>query len=70
MKTQCERLLRRLEVGHITAMDAWSELGIARLSARVHELRDEGHPIKKQTVAVSNRFGESCRVAQYSMEPV
>ena len=66
--TQCQRLLARLERGPITPMDAWSELGIYRLAARVADLKDAGHKIVKQTVSVANRFGESCRVARYSLE--
>lgn len=49
--SQCARLLDRLERGPITPMEAWNELGVYRLAARV-----------------ANRFGESCRVARYSLE--
>lgn len=66
--SQCQRLLARLERGPITPMDAWVELGIYRLAARVADLKDAGHKIVKQTVNVANRFGESCRVAMYSLE--
>lgn len=65
--SQCDRLLSRLERGEITAMDAWSELGIARLAARISDLRDAGYPISKTMIAVQNRFGEDCRVAKYSL---
>ncbi len=66
--TQCELLLNRLERGPITPMEAWNELGLYRLAARVADLKDAGHKIVKQTVNVANRFGESCRVARYSLE--
>ena len=67
MKSQCERLLQRLERGPVDPMTALNELGVFRLAARVRDLRDDGHKISKQTVKVSNRFGESCRVAQYEL---
>jgi len=67
-KTQCERLLSRMESGPVNPMAALTELGIFRLAARVNDLRNDGHAIKKETVKVSNRFGESCHVAQYSLE--
>ena len=63
--SQCERLLDRLERGPITPMEAWNELGVYRLAARVHDLRVAGHNVCKQNVTVSNRFGEKCKVASY-----
>ena len=66
--SQCERLLDRLERGPITLMEAWTELGVYRLAARCDELREAGHKIVKQTVSVTNRFGESFLVARYSLE--
>lgn len=49
-------------------MTALTELGIYRLAARAYDLRDDGHRIVTRTITVSNRFGESCRVAQYELE--
>lgn len=66
--TQCDRLLSRLERGPVDPMVALNELGIFRLAARIRDLRDEGKKIVKQTVAVTNRFGEPCHVASYSLD--
>lgn len=66
--THCERLINRLSVGPVTPMEAWAELGIYRLGARVFDLREQGHDIRKEMVNVTNRFGESCRVARYRLE--
>lgn len=63
--TQCERLLNRLKAWPVDPMVALTELGIYRLAARAHELKSAGHPVIKQTVSVTNRYGEKCRVAQY-----
>ncbi len=65
--SQCERLLARLKRGPITPLEAWSELGIYRLGARVYDLKEQGHEITREMVAVSNKFGEECRVAQYTL---
>jgi hypothetical protein len=67
--SHCDRLLARLQLGPITPMEAWSELGIYRLGARIFELKRAGHKIIRKTVVVKNRHNEDCRVAQYSLEP-
>jgi hypothetical protein len=50
-QTQCQVILDYLRRGHhltaLTAMNAW---GIFRLAARVHELRQAGHPIRMTMV--------------------
>lgn len=65
--SQCERVLNRLEQGPITPMEAWNELGVYRLAARVCDLKEAGHNISKETVSVANRFGEECHVARYRL---
>lgn len=67
--TQCERLLAYLQrFGRIDPLQAWQELGIYRLGARVFDLKAAGHDIKKNTKVVSNRYGEDCHVAEYYLE--
>lgn len=66
-QNQCERLLSRLESGPVNPMTALNELGVFRRAARIRDLRDSGHSIIKRTIKVSNRFGESCTVAQYEL---
>lgn len=66
--TQAERVLNWLqERGEIDQMTALSELGIFRLASRICELRKEGYPIERRLKDVSNRFGETCRVACYKL---
>ena len=68
MRTQNERLLDYLEEhGRITQREAMEELGIMRLAARIADLRAMGHVIARRTVKVSNRYGETCRIAEYRM---
>ncbi len=66
--TQKERLRHYLLAnGSITPMQAWNTLGIYRLGARIHELREEGMEITTETAEVCNRFGETCKVARYCL---
>jgi hypothetical protein len=51
----------------VTPLDAWSLLGIYRLSARIHELKKDGWCISSKSVSVENRFGESILVSEYSL---
>jgi len=55
--------------GHITPLEAWADLGIYRLSARICELKKIGVPIRTARTNVRNRFGETCSVADYRYEP-
>lgn len=61
------KLLTALQTRSMTATEIWQDLGIARASARVYDLRAEGHDIRSQEITVRNRDGEPCRVALYSI---
>ncbi len=68
MITQNVRLLAYLDdIGSITQMEASARLGIARLSARIDELR-ERHIIYTRLIKVRNRWGKQVRVAQYTLK--
>ena len=67
--TQCERVLDHLQAfGSLTAMEALSELGVFRLASRISELKKDGYDISKKMVSVTNRFGEECHVAEYTIK--
>jgi hypothetical protein len=57
--------------GSITHLVAEDELGIMRLAARIFDIRNgngvEAHDIETRLVTVTNRFGATCRVAEYSI---
>lgn len=66
--SQCQRLLRYLQdVGPVNPLDAWIELGIYRLAARVDDLRKQGFKVCSRRTVVTNRHGEKFRVATYSL---
>lgn len=68
--SQNERVLERLQQGLLTSLEAIQELGITRLSARVHDLTHKhGHVILSEDVLVQNRFGDQCLVAKYTLIP-
>jgi Helix-turn-helix domain len=68
MATQAERVLAHLQTGRrLTQFEALQELGILRLASRINDLKRDGHDISSKMVAVSNRFGESCHVASYTL---
>ena len=67
--TQVERVLKYLEDGkRLTCLNAFEELGITQVAARIFELKREGHDIKTDRKSVTNRYNEKCSVAEYYME--
>jgi len=53
--------------GSITPGEAWAELGIARLGARIWDLKRQGFGIVTKLVRVPTRHGETATVARYSI---
>lgn len=66
MQTQNERILRHLQDnGSITSFEAFTEYGVTRLSARIFELRDDGHQISGIFETAKNRYGEKVTYQRY-----
>lgn len=66
--TQNERVLRHLtDYGSITSLEAVKEYGILRLSARIYDLRKQGHEITAVTETAQNRYGEPVTYFRYSL---
>ena len=51
----------------ITSMDAFTDLGITRLSARIKELRESGYNISTIMIDGINRYGEPVRYGLYKL---
>lgn len=69
MKRQCERVLDYMnKFGSITTLEAFTDLGVARLGSRIHDLRSEGVKIKGEYVSSKNRFGEKVHYMKYTLE--
>ena len=63
-----ERLENHLLLNkRINPLEAWTRLGIYRLSAVIYDLRKEGYNIVSHRKAVKNQFNESCHVAEYEL---
>lgn len=70
MKTasQHARILSHLKAGRkLTRAQALNDLGIANVTARITELRHDGHPIEGYWKVQRNRFGEVCKFMVYYM---
>ena len=48
--------------------EAQAEYGVARLAARIDNLRERGHVIRSELVQGRNRYGEKTRYARYTLE--
>ena len=67
-KTQKDRILNHLQRYHkINPIKAWNSYGVYRLSDVILKLRREGWDIETNDVYVKNRYGEKCRVAEYTL---
>lgn len=68
MTNQETRLLHYLESNKkISPMEAWTELGIYRLSDVVFKLRNKNYEIETERKSVLNRFDEPCSFAEYRL---
>lgn len=68
--TQKARLMNYFRTGmKITSLEALTELGIYRLSARLSELESSGIPISREGTKVVNRYGEEVYIKRYWIEP-
>ena len=66
--SQASRLLDYLKrFGSVTTWEAFSELGITRLSARIFEIKERGYLIKTESITSKNRFGEPVHFNKYSL---
>jgi len=60
------RLLEWFKSGRtITRLEALVELGIFELSSHVIDLEEAGHVVHRKRIKVTNRYGETARVAEY-----
>ena len=66
--TQKDLVLKYLnDFGFITSWQAFKDLGITRLAARIWELKDKGYIFKEERVEAKNRYGLPCHYKKYSL---
>lgn len=57
--TQCQRILDYMDqFGSISTLEAFRDLGVARLASRIHDLKNMGYHIESETKSMKNRYGE------------
>lgn len=67
--TQKEMVLRHMrEMGSISSFEAFSEYGITRLAARIHDLREDGYNINSSVHDARNRYGKKVTFERYTLE--
>lgn len=56
------------DFGSITSWQAFTELGITRLSARIWELKDMGYKFEKERKQALNRYGKPVSFDKYTIK--
>ena len=68
-KTQKERVLNYMKrFGSISTWEAFRDLGITRVGARVFELKEDGYEIETGFETGKNRYGKTVRWANYTLK--
>lgn len=66
--TQEERVLEYIkEFGSITTWEAFADLGITRLSAKIFDLDKLGYKFDRKTEISTNRYGKKVHYTRYSL---
>lgn len=67
MAKQHDRIRQYIDdFGSITPMQAFSDLGITKLSTRICEMEKKGFQIKREMIESANRYGEPTHFMKYS----
>ena len=57
--TQCQRIVDYIrQFGSISTLEAFRDLGVARLASRIHDLKRMGYNITSEKGTSTNRFGK------------
>ena len=69
--TQCERIIQYIkENGSLDRLQAFTELGIFELSARICKLEKQGYSFTKVRKTAKNRYGDTFSYVKYSFSEV
>ena len=68
MRKQCQRILDYMqEFGSISTLEAFRDLGVARLASRIHDLKGMGYTIHDEIKSSKNRYGETTHFKVYRL---
>lgn len=66
--TQCDRIIQYIQdFGYITAYQAYTDLGVTQLGARIYNLKQKGFKFKTERVKDTNRYGETVYYDKYML---
>ena len=66
--TQCNRILDYMrQFGSISTLEAFNDLGVARLASRIHDLKGQGYNIISEIKTSKNRYGENTSFKVYKL---
>lgn len=64
--TQKDRIINYIrQFGSITSWEAYQDLGVMQLGARIDQLKKEGYKFKTEWESNTNRFGEKTDYKRY-----
>lgn len=64
--TQCQKVLDYIkQYGSITSWEAYRDLSITQLGARLFELKKKGYVFEKERINTTNRMGEKTHYDKY-----
>jgi hypothetical protein len=64
--TQCEKILDYMDrFGSISPVEAFSDLGVMRLAARISDIENSGVAIEREMETSKNRYGEKVHYMRY-----
>ena len=67
--TQCDRVLNYIRAcGSISSLEAFQDLGITQVAARIHELKRKGYEFEDEWEDRVNRFDDPVRFKRYRMK--
>jgi hypothetical protein len=67
--SQKDSVLSYLETGKsITSFYAIKNMGITRISAVIHKLKEEGYPVVRHDIPVTNRHGKPTIIGSWSLD--
>ena len=69
--TQKDRILEYIrKFGSISSFEAYADLGITQLGARIDQLKKEGYEFKTEWESNTNRFGEKTNYKRYYLADI
>ena len=69
--TQCEKIIKYIrDFGSISSWQAYADLGITQLAARIWQLKERGYVFSKRRIIAKNRYGEKTHYDEYRLAEV